>query len=52
MMERDRWEQIERPYHAALERSPDAREAFLDEASAGDELLRCEVAGLLACEMF
>jgi eukaryotic-like serine/threonine-protein kinase len=50
-MERDRWEQIERLYHAALERGPDAREAFLDEACAGDEDLRREVAGLLACDV-
>src|SRR5215468_147726 len=50
-MELDRWEQIERLYHAALEREPDAREAFLDEACAGDEDLRREVAGLLACDI-
>src|SRR5262249_54987141 len=50
-MELDRWEQIERLYHAALERGPDAREAFLDEACAGDEALRREVAGLLACDL-
>jgi hypothetical protein len=50
-MEPDRWEQIERLYHAALEREPDAREAFLDEACAGDEDLRREVAGLLACDV-
>jgi len=47
MIERDRWEQIERLYHAALEREPEAREAFLNEACAGDEVLRREVAGLL-----
>src|SRR5215468_2870819 len=51
MMERDRWEQIERLYHAALERGPDGRDAFLDEACAGDEDLRREVAGLLACDV-
>src|SRR5215475_10119133 len=50
-MELDRWEQIERLYHAALERGPDARETFLDEACAGDEDLRREVAGLLACDV-
>ena len=50
-MELDRWEQIERLYHAALERGPDAREAFLDKACAGDEDLRREVAGLLACDI-
>jgi serine/threonine protein kinase/Tol biopolymer transport system component len=50
-MERDRWEQIERLYYAALEREPGARDAFLDEACAGDEELRREVAGLLACDV-
>ena len=50
-MELDRWEHIERLYHAALERGPDAREAFLDEACVGDEDLRREVAGLLACDI-
>src|SRR5262245_49637417 len=49
-MERDRWEQIERLYHSAIERGPDAREAFLDDACAGDETLRREVAELLACD--
>jgi eukaryotic-like serine/threonine-protein kinase len=46
-MEHDRWEKIERLYHAALERGPDAREAFLDEACWGDEALRREVASLI-----
>ena len=50
-MERDRWEQIERLYYAALEREPGARDAFLDEACAGDAELRREVAGLLACDV-
>jgi Tol biopolymer transport system component len=44
----ERWEQIERLYHAALEREPSARAAFLAEACAGDEELRREVASLLA----
>src|SRR5262245_33099409 len=51
MMEHDRWEQIERLYHAALERQQDAREAFLDTACAGDEALRRDVAELLACDV-
>src|SRR5262245_2073911 len=51
MMEHDRFEQIERLYHAALEREPDAREAFLNEACPDDEDLRREVAGLLACDV-
>ena len=52
MMEPERWEQIEQLYHAALERELEARDAFLDEACAGDEDLRREVAGLLACAEF
>jgi eukaryotic-like serine/threonine-protein kinase len=51
MTERDRGEQIERLYHAALERGPDARDAFLDEACAGDEDLRREIAGLFAWDI-
>src|SRR5262245_24170415 len=51
MMELDHWQQIERLYHAALEREPDAREAFLDEACAGNAELRREVAGLLASDL-
>ena len=50
-MEPARWKQIERLYHAALEREPDARESFLDEACADDEALRREVAGLLASDI-
>jgi eukaryotic-like serine/threonine-protein kinase len=50
-MKRERWEQIERLYHAALEREPGGREAFLDEACAGDEALQREVAELLACDV-
>jgi eukaryotic-like serine/threonine-protein kinase len=47
-MGRERWEQVERLYHGALERGPEERAAFLSEACAGDEELRCEVAGLLS----
>jgi serine/threonine protein kinase/Tol biopolymer transport system component len=50
-MERDRWKRIEQLYYAALERGPDARESFLDEACAGDEDMRREVAGLIACDV-
>jgi hypothetical protein len=35
-MGRERWEQIERLYHAALDRGPDAREASLNVVCAGD----------------
>ena len=43
----ERFRQIERLYHAALERDEGARAAFLDEACAGDEDLRREVDSLL-----
>ena len=46
----DRWREIERLYHAALEREQGQRGAFLDEACAGDESLRREVESLLAQE--
>jgi hypothetical protein len=46
-MEPDRWEQIERLYHAALEHQPGARGAFLVRACGGDEEMRREVASLL-----
>src|SRR5262245_25962488 len=44
----DRWEQIERLYHSALEREAGERESFLDQACAGDDELRREIASLLA----
>lgn len=46
-MTSERWKQIESLYHAALEREPGARAAYLDAACAGDEELRCEVVSLL-----
>ena len=47
-MKPERWEQIERTYHAALERNASQRAAFLSEACAGDAELRREVESLLA----
>ena len=44
----ERWQQVERLYHAALERPPSERVAFLDEVCAGDADLRAEVDSLLA----
>ena len=44
----ERWQQVERLYHAALERAPAERAAFLDEACADDADLRAEVDSLLA----
>jgi serine/threonine-protein kinase len=44
----ERWGQIEKLFYSALEREPDERAAFLDEACAGDEALRFDVDTLLA----
>ena len=46
-MERERWQQIDHLLEAALEREPNERAAFLDEACAGDEVLRKEVESLI-----
>jgi eukaryotic-like serine/threonine-protein kinase len=47
-MKPEDWGQIEWLYHAALERSPDERAAFLDAACKDDQDLRREVESLLA----
>jgi len=44
----DRFDEIERICHAALDQPADARAAFLDAACAGDANLRADVASLLA----
>jgi len=49
-MKPEKWQQIERLYHAALKHEPSQRAAFLQEACAGDEDLRQEVESLLAHE--
>jgi serine/threonine protein kinase/Tol biopolymer transport system component len=49
-MKPERWQRVEQVYNAALERKPDQREAFLEEACAGDDSLRKEVESLLACQ--
>lgn len=46
-MPSERWQQIEELYHAALDRAPDERTAFLAEACANDSDLRREVEELL-----
>jgi len=43
----ERWREIERLYHAALERDADERAAFLADACGGDQALRGEVESLL-----
>ena len=47
MISRDRWERVESIYHAALERDPDTRATFLDEACGDDVELRSEVDSLM-----
>ncbi len=49
-MKPERWQQIERLYHAALEHKPAERAAFLRQACAGEDALRCEIESLLAYE--
>jgi serine/threonine protein kinase/dipeptidyl aminopeptidase/acylaminoacyl peptidase len=49
-MEPERWQQIETLYHAALERAPMERAAFLAEACVGDSALRHEVEELLRAD--
>src|SRR6266516_3071718 len=47
-MPAERSQQVEQLYHAAREREPSERSAFLDQACAGDDALRHEVESLLA----
>ncbi|MDQ3252961.1 MAG: serine/threonine protein kinase, partial [Acidobacteriota bacterium] len=49
-MKAERWQEVERLYHAALECEEEARAAYLAEACAGDEALRREVESLLKYE--
>jgi serine/threonine protein kinase/Tol biopolymer transport system component len=44
----ERWREVERLYYATLERAAGERDAFLAEACGPDELLRDEVASLIA----
>ena len=46
-MDAERWRRINELFHAALERDPGSREAFIDEACSGDPGLRAEVLSLL-----
>src|ERR1019366_313628 len=47
-MDAERWQRVERLYHAALECEPARRAAFLAESSGGDQDLRREVEEMLA----
>ena len=49
-MKAERWQQVEKLYHAALERSAEERAPFLAQACASDEGLRRDVESLLAYE--
>jgi Tol biopolymer transport system component len=46
----DRWRQIDKLFHAAAERAPEERAAFLNETCAGNDSLRREVESLLAAD--
>ena len=46
----EQWQQVERLYHAALERDTDERAAFLAKACEGNQVLRREVESLLSYE--
>jgi hypothetical protein len=47
-MRPDRWKTIEETFHAAMERPPQDRPAYLDTVCAGDPELRLEVESLLS----
>jgi len=46
-MDAERWQKIERIFHAALQADPSRRSAILEDSCAGDESLRREVESLL-----
>src|ERR1700746_2212833 len=48
-MKPERWEQINDLFQSAVERVPEERAAFLEEACRGDEALCREVKSLIAC---
>src|ERR1700737_2012025 len=47
-MDQERWRRVEGLFHAALERAPEMRAAFLDVACSQDAELRQELESLLA----
>ena len=47
-MDRELWQRAESLFHAALERPPESRHAFLVEACGGDDALRRQVEALVA----
>jgi serine/threonine protein kinase len=48
MLGKERWERVETLYHDALQRAPETRHAFLDQACEGDAEVRREVDSLLS----
>ena len=49
-MDSEQWQQLDKLLHAALQRPPDQRDAFLREACAGNDRLEWEARSLLAME--
>jgi hypothetical protein len=47
----ERWQQIDKLLDEVLDREPDRRQAFLEQACAGDEELHREVEALLAAHV-
>jgi Tol biopolymer transport system component len=47
---KERWARVKELFHAAIERPPDARDAFLMAAAADDESIRRDVESLLAMD--
>ena len=47
-MDSERWQNVERLYHATLECEESQRDAFLTRACGGDEALRREVESLIS----
>src|SRR6202011_4177440 len=47
-MDAERWQKIERVFHAALQAEPSRRATILEDSCAGDESLRRQVESLLA----
>ena len=47
-MKAEQWQEIDRLFQIALERTPDERPAFLEQACSGDQSLLREVEALLA----
>ncbi len=46
----ERWQEIEKLYHSALERRPEDRQSYLESTCGDDDALRREVESLLASD--